>query len=439
MAMETNEAKKSAQPAPGEADRAMRDFETHFKKFEMEIEARLANLSKELRQAQPAPEKPAGSSRDPSRTVFIAGNSGSSPSLDRVIDDSLRSLLGVVPKAGDPNALVELLNRVFIAQETDGKRTWKLRPVSYSPRLESSEALTGVQASIYARAKERLDSSKDALASLRGIRPDRDDEAIDAARALLQAKWEQFVQEMGNPGGVNLPRADQLKKEIGRNHRGLAHPNDSVFSYIAILGAELGIFKAIGRYPDLDSNSQPIPTRRYAITTPDDSALTAFLLVRGDIEATLNEYDEYKKLLADDLGARVAGIKQLLEAVDETLQAMLEELETIRFTAVERRTFIIGGAPPADVINFEDLLSWTGNFVRFEANQLMDSAGRWGIVSLARTAETLSSLLGKAAGAGNVPVEVQSSNVLSYVLEIKQYLDQVVIKAKLEDTQLRNA
>lgn len=427
MAMETNEAKKGGPASQTDTDRILRD-----------LEAKIGRMEQELRGVSQGAARPSAQAQQGNRPIFISGGPSAAPSLDRVIDDSLRSLLGVVPKPGEPDALVELLNRVFIAAEADGKRSWKLRPVSYSPRLESSETLTGVQASIFARAKERLDNSKGAFASLRGIRPDRDDEAIEAAKSLLLSKWEQFVAELGNPAGVNIPRANQLREEIAYN-RADTDPSKAIFSYITTLGVQLGIFRATGDVPELSGN-QPVPTRRYAITTPDDTALTAFLLVRGDIEATLKEYDDYKTLLADDLGARVSSIKRILEAVDETLQATMSALETLNFTAVERRTFTIKLGPGSNqTISFEDLLSWTGNFVRFEAVQAMDSAGRWGIVSLRRTSATLATLLGKASAAPNIPLEVANSNVPTYLQEMQQYLEQVQTEAETESKDLKSA
>ena len=95
--------------------------------------------------------------------------------LGQLVDSALREVLAWRPRAGDPKGFVAALNQAFTISEVEGHTEFAWTPRSFTVQADMG-AVTGAQASIYARAKAALDQSAPLLEGLYPLRPDDDEE-----------------------------------------------------------------------------------------------------------------------------------------------------------------------------------------------------------------------------------------------------------------------
>jgi hypothetical protein len=93
-----------------------------------------------------------------------SGTAGTS-ALGDIVHNALRDVLGWRPKAHDPKSFVIALKQAFTPTEVEGRTTWTWTPRTYAIETDLG-AITGAQASIYARAKAALDQSLPLLEGL---------------------------------------------------------------------------------------------------------------------------------------------------------------------------------------------------------------------------------------------------------------------------------
>src|SRR3954469_16666190 len=146
-------------------------------------------------------------------TSYDRSGSGSSQmggsGIGRVVDGAIRDVLAWRPKDDDPKGFVSALTQAFELYQVEGHTEWKWVQRSYAIDAELG-AVTGAQASIYARARSFLDQSMPLLNGLKPLRPDFDPEDTEAARAIATSSLTELVNELGQEGGPRVTRVDQL-------------------------------------------------------------------------------------------------------------------------------------------------------------------------------------------------------------------------------------
>src|SRR5690349_16784565 len=85
------------------------------------------------------------------------GRAGGAP-IGQIAENAVRDALGWRPKTNDPKNFVAALNQSFALKDVEGHVEWTWMPRTYAVQADMT-ALTGAQASIYARAKAALDQS----------------------------------------------------------------------------------------------------------------------------------------------------------------------------------------------------------------------------------------------------------------------------------------
>src|SRR5205823_6215997 len=103
--------------------------------------------------------------------------------------------------------------QAFSVREVEGHTEWAWTPRSYAVQADMG-AVTGAQASVYARARAALDQSLPLLVGLFALRPDSDQEDMEAIRAIVRSELTELVHELGTVGGPRVQRVDTFFKAL---------------------------------------------------------------------------------------------------------------------------------------------------------------------------------------------------------------------------------
>ncbi|HEV2846841.1 MAG TPA: hypothetical protein VG477_18440, partial [Thermoanaerobaculia bacterium] len=139
-----------------------------------------------------------------SRTGTSSGGhtSAGTSSLGSMVRNTLHEVLSWRPSNTDAKGLKEALLHSFNAKELSGRTVYDHVPRSYIMQVQSDGgAVTGAQASIYARAKAAVDQSLPLLEGLYPLSPDSDREDLAAVRSTLRMAFLTLVEELGRVGG----------------------------------------------------------------------------------------------------------------------------------------------------------------------------------------------------------------------------------------------
>jgi hypothetical protein len=146
----------------------------------------------------------------PAPRSYGAGAAGTG-SIGQTIESALRDVLGWRPKASDPRGFTAALTQSFNLKWVEGhtEATWVPRNYAVAVQADMG-AITGAQASIYARAKVALDQSLPLLAGLSSLRTDILPEDQETIRSIVRSELTQLVNELGQEGGPRVARVDEL-------------------------------------------------------------------------------------------------------------------------------------------------------------------------------------------------------------------------------------
>jgi hypothetical protein len=300
--------------------------------------------------------------------------------LGQTVSNTLREVLAWRPKSGDAKGFVAALNQAFTITEMDGHTEFAWTPRSYAVQADMG-AVTGAQASIFARAKAALDQSVPLLEGLFPIRADADDEDAEATRALVVDEFTELVQELGQVGGPRLARVEGL--------------------FDALLGAE---FDDDDDDPEEVGGLLGIMQERFGLerlrvnTVDEEQNLTNFLIVVDHIIALQSSWDNLNHFFdrnGEDvfLGTQLVLISRALNVVVESVQELYFILDSVFLGAAERQVALLDSG-----LTIAELLSWVERFASEEAPRVIREAGKDGVVALRTTVVNLLALVTAAQG-----------------------------------------
>jgi len=146
----------------------------------------------------------------PAPRAYGAGAAGTG-SMSQTVESTLRDVLGWRPKTTDPKGFTAALTQSFNLKWVEGhtEATWVPRNYAVAVQADMG-AITGAQASIYARAKVAVDQSLPLLDRLTSLRTDILPEDQEATRCIVRSELTQLVNELGVEGGPRVQRVDEL-------------------------------------------------------------------------------------------------------------------------------------------------------------------------------------------------------------------------------------
>lgn len=333
---------------------------------------------------------------------------GAGAGYGQAVDQAIRDVLGWRP-GGDLAGFQAALTGAFQLREREGHTEWKWQQRGYAVQADMG-ALTGAQASIYARAKAALDQIQPLLAGLITLNPSRyEPQDLETIRSVVGTELQELVSELSLEGGPRIQRVDQL------------------FSLLLGKGR-----KSRGMNPDLVQGNLGTLRQRFALTVDqiqtvdEERVVTNFRIIVEQILALHASWDFDRKLLSAmspraAFGTVLIWLSRGLEAVCESVGDVMFALDSVYVDAAQRQVIELRfedlvvpdvpqvpfrGNPPRtvseplghqDPMFLSDLLDWVLRTSRDEGPRIIQDAGKDGVLAFKPVLSTLR-LLVRATG-----------------------------------------
>jgi hypothetical protein len=349
-------------------------------------------------------------------------------SLARTVEAALRDVLGGRTKT--PKDFTARLAQSFNLTNVDGhvEGTW-VPPTSVQVQADLG-AITGAQASIYARAKVALDESMPLLERLSSLRTDILPEDQEATRSIVRAELTQLVTELGMEGGPRVQRVDELFSYL----LGTPVPPPTA-AYSITADMLVGTTSATGHMGELG--------RRFGMqsqrvnTIEDEQDLTNFIIlvdyVAGLWQTWIAQRPFFNRIpqagIQPFFGTQMVLLSRALAVVGESIQEVNFTMDSVFLGPAERQTLTLiydgtsfnlpnvpppGSAPysfpsPTSPLFVAELLDWIDRVASDEGPRLIQDAGKDGVAALGPTLDNLRKF---ARGALVAPAGVQQPNAV---------------------------
>ena len=145
----------------------------------------------------------------PAPAAGAPGAGGPGAGYGQTVDQAMRDVLGWRPSA-DVAGFQAALTGAFQLRQVEGHTVWSWQQRGYAVQADMG-ALTGAQASIYARAKSALDQIQPLLAGLTTLNPALyEPQDLETIRTVVSTELQELVDELALPGGPRIQRVNQL-------------------------------------------------------------------------------------------------------------------------------------------------------------------------------------------------------------------------------------
>jgi hypothetical protein len=350
----------------------------------------------------------------PARPTLTAGGMGGS--VGQIVEQNLRDVLGWRPRAGDAKGFLAALDQSFTCVETEGHTECHWTPRSYVVEIQADMgAVTGAQASIFARGKATLDEALPLLAGLEPLIPDYDRENVNSIRAIVRSQLTELVDEFGVEGGPRVARVDQLFGFllVGRaaSGRRFARMARSEFPDAETVEGNLG-----------DLRDQFGLTRDHINTIDEERNFTNFLILVDYVVALAVSWFNGREYFVRGstevvpyLGTQLVLLSRDLEVVAESVHEVEYAMDSVFLGPAERQTLeldfdtadprftICAGTP---TMFLSELLAWVERFASQEGPRLVEDGGKQGLDDFQDTVLLLKCLV---AAAQTAPAGVQTN------------------------------
>ena len=317
-----------------------------------------------------------------SRPSGTSAAPGSAP-LAQIVENTLRNVLGWRPRMGDSKGFMAALQQSFTCKDVEGHMECRWTPRGAAIGIQADlGAITGAQASLYARARNTLDQVLPLLDGLRSLLSDSDAEDNQSARTIVRTTLAELVDETGRLGGPRVLRVDELFLLLLGPSPDPAHP-ENVGGHLQLLRDRFGLSPGL------------------VGTVDEERVLTDFLLVvdyvSGLQQAWTTQRTAFLRGNSAFLGTQLVLLSRELAVAGESVQELYSALDSVFVGAAERETVVLefgGGQPPLTVA---ELFSWVERFVSFEGPRLLQDAGKDGVTAFRSTLTRLEDLVEEAS------------------------------------------
>jgi hypothetical protein len=322
------------------------------------------------------------------------GTAGSAAGYGPAVDQVIRDVLGWRP-TGDVAGFQAALTGAFKLREVEGHTEWTWQQRGYAVQADMG-ALTGAQASIYARAKNALDQVQPLLAGLTSINPALyPPQDLEAIRTVIAAELQELVSELALPGGPRIQRVNELFTLLtGESLRSVNPDPDAVQGHLGTMRDRFGL------------------TVAYVDTVDEEQIVTNFRIVVEQVLTLKDSWESDRKLLSvldsnTSLGTILIWLSRGLEAVCESVDDLTFALDSVFIDAAQRQVIKLDftgqvvklpelplrkGKIFTDTETFKhrqapillsDLLDWVVRASRDEGPRIVQDAGKDGVLAFA--------------------------------------------------------
>jgi hypothetical protein len=346
-----------------------------------------------------------------------AGGAGRVAALGPMVEGAIREVLGWRPKRGDSKGFVAALTQSFDCLDVEGHTECRWNERSYAAQVTTDMgAVTGAQASIYARAKVAIDQSLPLVQGLYPLSPTILQEDIDSIRSLVVRELNLLGAELGIVGGPRVQRVDELFRLLLDVKPGpLTIPQaqvrnpEEVGGHIGELGRRLWL------------------RRPFINTIQDEQNFTNFLIVIDYVEGLKQSWETYRPYFArigaePFFGTQLVLLSRALTAVGEAVEEVNFAMDSVFLGPAERQTIElhfagrpvsipwVPGSPPdkkptppairytyqfdhdAAPLFIAELLDWTAALPS-ESAPMLDDSGKDGLIAVFTNVDRLRKLV----------------------------------------------
>jgi hypothetical protein len=306
------------------------------------------------------------------------GNSPGSRPLGQVVEATLRDVLGWRPKVADHKGFVAALTQSFTCKDIEGRTECSYTPRTYAVQVQADMgAVTGAQASIYARAKAALDQSVMILDRLYPLDPAADPQETEASRAIVRSEFTELVNELGIEGGPRVHRVDSLFEQL----RG---PNNTPFDPEQVQGQLRAMREEFGL------------ERNRVNTIEEEQDLTDFLTMVDYINSLFQSWTSQRQFFDRSstvepfLGTQLVLVSRQLAVVVESVHEVYYAMDSVFLGGAERQTIeLVFTNPKRPSLFVSELLMWVERFAAEEGTLLIRDAGKAGVKAFFPTVDRL--------------------------------------------------
>jgi hypothetical protein len=368
----------------------------------------------------------------------------------QVIDRAMRDVLGWRP-SGDVAGFQAALAGAFQLREVEGHTAWAWQQRGYAVQADMG-ALTGAQASIYARAKSALDQIQPLLAGLTTLNPALyEPQDLETIRTVVATELQELVSELALEGGPRIQRVDELFRLLLGEGRGSRSMD-----------------------PDRAQGNLGILRERFALTVDEiqtvdeERIVTNFRIIVEQVLALFRSWQFDRGLLSGvdtrtALGTILIWLSRGLEAVCESVGDLMFALDSVFVDAAQRQVIELRfaglavkdvpevplqGNPPQTITQtyrtdeppmfLSDLLDWVLRACRDEGPKIVQDAGKQGVLAFKPVLNTLRILV-RATGQiahergtrGTIPAGMRTPRVERAIKVLAAQLDEAANLASL--------
>jgi hypothetical protein len=330
------------------------------------------------------------------------GGGGPGTGYGQAVEQVIRDVLGWRP-SGDVAGFQAALTGAFQLEEVEGHTEWSWQQRGYAVQADMG-ALTGAQASIYARAKSALDQMLPLLASITTLNPSLyPPQDLEAIRTVVTAELNELVSELALEGGPRIQRVDELFQLLLGDKVGSRNLNpDLVQGQLGTLRDRFGL------------------TADEIDTVEEERIVTNFRIVVEQALSLQASWSTDRELLSGvnprtSLGTILIWLSRGLEAVCESVGDLMFALDSVYVDAAQRQVIELnfaGQAVSVPVIPLHnndttqvtfpghepplllsDLLDWIMRAGRDEGPRIIQDAGKDGVLAFAPVLDKLRTLV----------------------------------------------
>ena len=345
----------------------------------------------------------------------VGYSAGSSPT--RTAQETIRRVLGWRYRGHDTKGFLAALNRAFDLKDVEGHVEWDWKPQNYMVQADLGE-ITGAQASILTRAKVAVEHAQPLLEGLTPLREEADDDEMEAVRAIIRSALNELLREFGATRGPRVQRVDDYFDQLLGSNPDPSSP-EKVGGHLGVLRLRFGL------------------ERERVNTIAEEQNLTNALILVDYVITLKQTWDAnrryFNRLRKTEpfLGTQLVLLSQALEVVAESVREAYDAMDSVFFGALERQTteipLEVEGKKQLSPMTIAELLGWVEDFATAEARQLIQEAGKDGVVAARRTLRQLRDLVKAATPkpdevAGNPAIGFHTNRVRRALEELQTQL-----------------
>jgi hypothetical protein len=311
--------------------------------------------------------------------------SGAQPDVTPVVEQTVRDVLGYVPRTTDPQGFVAALTRSYQITEIEGVEQLTWTPRGYAIQADLGE-VTGAQASIYTRAQEALSAVRPLVEGITPLVVDVDPEAAEASRRIVLYSFSQIVNELGSEGGPSVRFIDDLWIALLGNRAKPINPPGPP------QGPPTSPDQVQGQLGDFRERFALF--RRYVNLVEEEQNYTNFVILVDYISSLYQSWYYQRSFFLSAagteppfFGTQLVLLSRALDVVNETTGDVNDALDAVMIGKAERQLLHVdvGGSP----MFLDGLLEWISRFAQNDAPTLIQEAGRNGAISLQPALNTM--------------------------------------------------